>query len=129
MKSDILTKFIIHKPLNCSSKNAVYLILQNFINVGNNILPVPKSSFVIGLTIIKVVTVNLRTKNKLSKKQKIFHEHFCSDDHNGIQEWVITSIEHVDDVKLLTQSEHFWAHKLETLYLNGLNQRDIYAAY
>ena len=92
-------------------------------------MPVPKSSFVIGLTIIKVLTVNLRTKNKLSKKQKIFHEHFCSDDHNGIQDWVITSIEHVDDVKLLTQSEHFWAHKLETLYLNGLNQRDIYAAY
>ena len=66
---------------------------------------------------------------KEALKQKIFHEHFCPDDHNGIQDWVITSIEHVDGVKRLTQSEHFWAHKLETLYLNGLNQRDIYAAY
>ena len=43
-------------------------ILQNVINVGNNTLAVLKLSFVIGLTIIKVLTVNLRTKNKFPKK-------------------------------------------------------------
>ena len=62
-------------------------------------------------------------------KQKLFHEHFCSDDHNGIQDWVITLIEQVDDEKFLRQRELFWAHKLDTFYPNGLNQREIYAAY
>ena len=45
-------------------------------------------------------------------KQKVFHEHFCLDDHNGIQDWVITLIEQVDDEKFLRQRELFWAHKL-----------------
>ena len=39
-----------------------------YINVGNNTLAVQKLSLVIGLTIIKVLTVNLRTKNKFAKK-------------------------------------------------------------
>ena len=60
---------------------------------------------------------------------KIFHEHFCSDDHNVIQDWVITLIEQVDDEKFLRQKELFWAHKLDMFYPNGLNQREIYAAY
>ena len=38
-------------------------------------------------------------------------------------------IEQVDDEKFLRQRELFWAHKLDTLYPNGLNQREIYAAY
>ena len=36
-------------------------------------------------------------------KQKIFHKHFCSDNHNGIQDWVITLIKQVDDKKFLRQ--------------------------
>ena len=55
----------IHQALNCNSKNTIYL---NVINVGNNILAVLKLSFAIGLTIIKVLTVNLRIKNKFPKK-------------------------------------------------------------
>ena len=73
---------------------------------------------------MKVLTVNLRTKNKFPKealKQKVFHEHFCSDDHNGIQGWIITLIEQVDDEKFLRQREFFWAHKLDTFYPSGLN--------
>ena len=46
-----------------------------------------------------------------------------------IQDWVITLIEQVDDEKFLRQRELFWAHKLDTFYPNGLNQREIYAAY
>ena len=89
-------------------------------------------NFVIGLLIIKVLTVNLKTKKQVPKealKQKVFHEHFCSDGHNGIQDWIITLIEQVDDEKFLRQRELFWAHKLDTFYPNGLNHREIYAAY
>ena len=38
--------------------------------------------------ITKVLTINLRTKSKFPKKlqsKKFFHEHFCSDDYNGIE--------------------------------------------
>ena len=38
-------------------------------------------------------------------------------------------IEQVDDEIFLRQRELFWAHKLDTVYPNGLNQREIYAAY
>ena len=43
----------IYKPLNINFKNT---------------LPVPKPSFVIGLTIIKVLTITLRTRKKFRKK-------------------------------------------------------------
>ena len=36
---------------------------------------------------------NKKQVPKEALKRKIFHEHFCSDDHNGIQDWVITLIE------------------------------------
>ena len=61
--------------------------------------------------------------------QKLFHDDFCSDDNNSIQDWVITLTKQVDDEKLLRLREIFWAHKLDTFYPNGLNQREIYAAY
>ena len=120
----------IHKSLKCNSKNTVYLIECNLGNVGNNTQEVPKASFVIGLTIIKVLTIILGTKNKFPKKlEKFFRQHFCSDDHNGIQHWVIILIKKVDEEKFLRQRELFWAHKLDTFYPNGLNQGEIYAAY
>ena len=48
--------------------------LFKFGNVGNNTLAVPKPSFLIELTIIKVLIVNLRTKtsSQRSVKTKIF---------------------------------------------------------
>ena len=58
----------------------------------------------------------------------IFHEHFCADDHNGIQDKIITLIEQVDDEKCFRQRKRFWVHKLDKFYPNGLNQREIYAA-
>ena len=58
---------------------------------------------------------------KEALKQKIVHEHFCSDHQNGIQDWVITLIEQIDEEKFLSQSELFWSHKLDTFYPNGLN--------
>ena len=72
---------------------------------------------------------NKKQVAKEALKQKIYHEGFCSYDHSGIQDWVITLIEQVDDEIFLRQWELFWAHKLDTFYRNGLNQREIYATY
>ena len=72
---------------------------------------------------------NRKQVPKEALKQKLSDKHFCSDDHNGIQDWVITLIEQVDHEKFLRQRELFWAHNLDTFYPNGLNEREIYAAY
>ena len=64
----------------------------------NNTLAVPKPSFIIGLTIIKVLIVNLRPKasSQSSFTAKTFPQTLL---HNkdGIQDWVITLIEQVDN--------------------------------
>lgn len=55
-----------YKPFTAISKT--HYFLQNVINAGKNRLAVPKPIFVIGLTIVKVLTINLRTKRKFTKK-------------------------------------------------------------
>ena len=72
---------------------------------------------------------NKKQVPKEALKQKVFRKHFCSDGHNGIQDWIITLIEQVDDKKFHRQRELFWAHKLDTFYPYDLHQRAIYAAY
>ena len=51
---------------------------------------------------------NKKQVAKETLKQKTFLEHFCADDHNGIQDWVTALIEQVYDKKFLGQREHFW---------------------
>ena len=72
-------------------------------------------------------TTEVSKKKQVPKEvliQKLFHDDFCSDDNNSIQDWVITLTKQVDDEKLLRLREIFWAHKLDTFYPNGLNQRE-----
>ena len=132
LKSKILTRFITytHQALNCNSKNTVYLIECN--QCRKQYTGSSKTKFRYRANNYKSTHRKFKNKKQVPKealKQKVFHEHFCLDDYNGIQDWVITLIEQVDDEKFLRQRELFWAHKLDTFYPNGLNQRDIYAAY
>ena len=60
-------KFVTFKKNLIANLKADY-ILHNVVNVGKNTLAVLKPICVIRLIIIKVLTVNLRTKNKLLKK-------------------------------------------------------------
>ena len=43
--------------------------------------------------------VNKETVPKYALKQKPFHEHYCSDRHNGTQDWVMTLIDGADTLK------------------------------
>ena len=40
--------------------------------------------------------VNKEAVPKQALKQKCFHEHYCSDRHNGIEDWIITLIDSTD---------------------------------
>ena len=43
--------------------------------------------------------MNKEAVPKQALKQKRFHEHYCSDRHNGIEDWVITLIDSADTLK------------------------------
>ena len=92
----------IHKPLNCNSKNTVYLIKCN--QCWKQYTGSSKTKFCYWANNYKSINRKFNDKKQLPKealKQNILHEHFCSADHNGIKEWLITLIEHVDDEKFL----------------------------
>ena len=57
--------------------------------------------------------------------KKRFHEHYCSDRHNGI-DWFITLI---DSAGTLRRKELYWIYKLKTYAPYGLNERDVYEAF
>ena len=66
---------------------------------------------------------------KQALKQKHFHEHYCSDKHNGIEDWVITLIDSANTLTELRRKELYWMYKLKTYALYGLNERDVYEAF
>ena len=84
----------IHKPLNCNSKNTVYLIERNHCwkqHTGSS-----KTKFRYKADNYKSTHPKFKNKKQVPKealKQKEFHEHFCWDDHNGIQDWGMTLTE------------------------------------
>ena len=116
----------IHKPLNCNFKNPIYLIEYN--QCWKQYTDSSKSKFLYRVNNDKSTHHKFKNKKQVPKvalKQKIFHEQYCSDDHSGIQDWVITLIEQVDEDKCFRQRELFWTQKLDKFYQNGLNQRDL----
>ena len=59
--------------------------------------------------------MNKEAVPKQALKQKRFHKHYCSDRHNGIEDWVITLIDSVDTLKELRRKEElYWMYKLKT---------------
>ena len=66
---------------------------------------------------------------KQTLKQKHFHEHYCSDKHNGIEDWVITLIDSANTLTELRRKELYWMYKLKTYAPYGLDERDVYEAF
>ena len=67
--------------------------------------------------------------NKSELKQKLFHEHYCSEGHQGIENWSVTLIDQVEDLDSLRKKELYWINRLNTWAPNGLNVREVYEAY
>ena len=84
----------IHQGLNYNSKNTVYLIECN--QCWKQYTGSSKTKFRYRANNYKSTHRKFKNKKQVEKgalKQKTFHEHFCSDGHNGIQDWIITLIE------------------------------------
>ena len=97
----------------------------------SNILAVQKQSLDLGQITIRVhrEILNKEAVPKQALKQKRFHEHYCSDRHNGIEDWVITLIDSADTLKELRKKELYWMYKLRTYAPYGLKERDVYEAF
>ena len=64
--------------------------------------------------------VNKEAVPKQALKQKCFHEHYCSDRHNGIQDWGITLIDSAYNLKELRKKEQYWMYNLKTYVPYGV---------
>ena len=59
----------------------------------------------------------------------MFHEHYCSEGHQGIENWSVTLIDQVEDLDSLMKRELYWINRLNTCAANGLYVREVYVAY
>ena len=58
--------------------------------------------------------------------QKLFHTHYCFDDHNGIEYWDVEIFEQYETYTQLKERETFWQHRLKTFYPIDLNEKEEY---
>ena len=57
--------------------------------------------------------MNKETISKQLLKQKRFPENYCSDRHNGIEEWVITLIHSADTLKELSRKDEVFIKRFK----------------
>ena len=65
---------------------------------------------------------------KSELKQKLFHEHYCSEGHQGIENWSVTLIDQVEDLDSLREKKLYWIKRLNTWAPNDLNVKEVYEA-
>ena len=66
---------------------------------------------------------------KSELKQKLFHEHYCSDGHESIANWCVILIDQAEDKKELGKKELYWVNNLNTWAPVGLNVKEMFKAY
>ena len=62
---------------------------------------------------------------KQALKQKRFHEHYCSDRYNRIEDWVITLVGSAEKLKELRRKELYWMYKhmCRTVLTKGMSMK------
>ena len=120
----------INKKYNCNSKMAVYLIECEI--CGEQYTSSTKTKFRSTANNYKSTQrkfVNKEAIPKQALKQKRFREHYSSDRHNDMEDWVITLIDSANTIKELKKKELYWMFKLKIYPPYGLKERDVYEAF
>ena len=120
----------INRKYNCNSEIAVYLIECNI--CCEQYTGSTKTKFRSRATNYKGTQRKFMNKEAVSKqalKQKCFHEDYCSDRHNGIEDWVITLTDSVDTLKELRRNKLYQMYRLKTYAPYGPNERNVYEAF
>ena len=58
--------------------------------------------------------------------QAALFEHFCAEDHHGMEDWSFNIIDPADALKRVKKREWFWQYKLDSFSPRGLNDRDVH---
>ena len=58
----------------------------------------------------------------------MFHVHYCSEGHQGIENWSITLIDQDEALDSLSKTELYWKNKSNSWAPNSLNVREVYEA-
>ena len=111
-------------PPDCNSKHVIYSFECNqnqypFTYVGST-----KTKFKCRRNNYKLTHRNFRKKyiekdltiviQKRELKQKLFHEHYCSEGHHRNENWSVTIIEQFEDLDLHRKKELYWINRLNT---------------
>ena len=67
--------------------------------------------------------------NKSKLKQKLFHEDYCSESDQDIENWSVTLIDQVEDLNSLRKKELYWINRLNTWVQNIFDLGEVYEAY
>ena len=114
----------INKKYNCNSKMAVYLIEYEI--CGEQYTGSTKTKFRSRANNYKSTQrkfVNKESVPKQALTRNRFHQHYCSERHNGIEDWVITLIDSADTLKELRRKELYWMYKLKSHAPYGMSMK------
>ena len=129
---------ILKGSLDCNSNHVIYLFeckqcQYRFPYVGST-----KTRFRYSINNSKSIHRKFRKKyfekdlaiviNKSELKQKLFHEHCCSEGHQEIENWSVTLIDQAEDLDSLWKKNLYWINTLNTWVPNSLNIREVYEA-
>ena len=120
----------INNDYNCNSKMAVYLIECRV--CGEQYTGSTKTKFRSRANNYKRTHRKFISKKEVPKqalKQKRFHDHFCTESHTDIEDWVITLIDRAYTLKEMRKKELYWMYKLKTYAPYDLNEREVYEAF
>ena len=130
---------ILKGPLDCNSNHVIYLFeckqcQHHFPYVGSTRTKVRykinnyKSTHTKFRKIYVEKGLGIVSK-KSELKQKLFHERYCSEGHQDIENLSLTLIDQVDDLDSLRKKEPYWINRLNIWAPDGLNVRELYDAY
>ena len=130
---------ILKGPLDCNSNHVIYLFECKKCQYRFPYVDSTKTKFRYRINNYKSTHRKFRKKyvekdlaiviKKSELKQKLFHEHYCSEGHQAIENWSVTLIDQVEDLDSLRKKELYWINRLNTWAPFGLNVREVYEAY
>ena len=130
---------ILRGPLDFNSNHVIYLLEWKQCQYRSPYVGSTKSKFKYRINNYKSTHRKFRKKyvgkdlviviRKSEFKKKLFHEHCCSEGHQGIENWSVIIIDQVEALNSLRKKELYWIKRLSTWAPNGLNVKKVYEAY
>ena len=129
---------ILKGRLDCNSNHVIYLLECKQCQYHFPYVNSTKTKFRYRINNNKSTHTKLRKKyiekdlamiiKKSELKQNFFHKHYCSEGHQGIDNWILTLTDQVKALDSLRKKELYWINRLNTWAPNGLNVSEVHKA-